>query len=188
MRDPRDSSLYSWRGDVYSQMGNCEQAMVEYKKALKMKPSLALAYYGMAMCHHKTGQVNEAIKAFKKALVIEPDMLGALVNLGSAYVATERYDAAIEQYKKATAIMPGDATILYNLGTAYINKGAFKQAVSVYEDVLRIDPKMGDAHNGLAYSYYRLKRYDLAWRHLLLAEELGFEIDKELQRAIKRKV
>jgi superkiller protein 3 len=140
------------------------------------------------MCLHKAGQLDEAIRAFKKALVIEPDMLAALVNLGSAYVAKEKYDAAIEQYKKAVEVKPGDATILYNLGTAYINKGAFKLATGVYEEALRIDPKMGDAHNGLAYSYYRLKRYDLAWRHLQLAQELGVEIDKELEQAIKRKV
>ncbi|HUT30531.1 MAG TPA: tetratricopeptide repeat protein [Sedimentisphaerales bacterium] len=187
-RDPRDSSLYSWRGDVYSQMGNCKQALAEYDMALKMKPDLALAHYGIAMCLHKAGQVDEAIRAFKKALVIEPDMLAALVNLGSAYVAKEKYDAAIEQYKKAVEVKPGDATILYNLGTAYINKGAFKQATGVYEEALRIDPKMGDAHNGLAYAFYRLKRYDMAWRHLQLAQELGVEIDKELEQAIKRKV
>ncbi|MHC4153533.1 MAG: tetratricopeptide repeat protein [Planctomycetota bacterium] len=187
-RDRRDSSLYSWRGDVYSQMGNCKQAMGEYERALKMKPGLALAHYGIAMCLHKAGEVNEAIRAFRKALVIEPDMLGALVNLGSAYVAKEKYDAAIEQYEKAVAIRPDDATILYNLGTAYINKGDFKRAVSVYEDALKIDAKMGDAHNGLAHSYYQLKRYDLAWRHLRQAQELGVEVDKELERAIKRKV
>ena len=186
--ESKNSSLYSRLGDVYGQMGDCESAITQYKKALKMKPDLAQAHYGMAMCLHKGGQVDEAIRAFKKALAIEPDMLGALVNLGSVYVAKEKYEEAIEQYRKAVVIKPDDATILYNLGTAYINKGDFKRAVSVYEEALRIDPKMGDAHNGLAYSYYRLKRYDLAWRHLRQAQELGVEIDKELERAIKRKV
>jgi len=186
--EPKDSSLYSQSGDVYSKMGDCEKAMLQYKKALKMKPGLAQAHYGLAMCYNKLGRVDEEIRAHKKALAIEPDMLGALVNLGSAYFKKEQYDAAIEQYKKAVRIKPDDATLYYNLGAAYSNKGEYQQAVIEYRKAVEIEPGMGDAHNGFAYTFYMLKKYDLAFKHIRIAEELGADIDKKLLRAIKKKL
>ncbi|MHC4363712.1 MAG: hypothetical protein ACYSTZ_12875 [Planctomycetota bacterium] len=47
---------------------------------------------------------------------------------------------------------------------------------------------MGDAHNGLAYGYYRLKKYDSAWAHIKVAEELGIDLDKELVAAVKKRL
>jgi tetratricopeptide (TPR) repeat protein len=153
-----------------------------------MNPNLAEAHYGMAMYYNKLGRVDEEIEAYEKALAIEPDMVSALVNLANAYVAKEEYDAAIELYERGVQIRPNDAMIRYNFGTAYTNKGDYEQAVAEYEKAVEIDPKMGDGHNGLAYGFYRLKKYDLAFRHIKIAEELGIEIDKNLLGAIEKKL
>ncbi len=186
--DPKESSLYAWLGDVHFKMGEHVKAIVQYEKALKVDPKLASAHLGLGMCYSQLGQTGEAIKAYKKALAIEPEMLGALVNLANAYVGTEEYDEAIEYYERAVDIKADDATIFYNLGTAYTNKGSYKKGVAEYEKAVRIDPKMGDAHNGLAYGFYRLKKYDLAWEHIQLAEELGVDVDKKLVAAVKSRV
>ncbi|MHC4657576.1 MAG: tetratricopeptide repeat protein [Planctomycetota bacterium] len=186
--EPEDISLYCRLGDVYRQMGNHEKAKSQYTKALKMNPNLAEAHYGMAMYYNKLGRVDEEIEAYEKALAIEPDMVSALVNLANAYVAKEEYDAAIELYERGVQIRPNDAMIRYNFGTAYTNKGDYEQAVAEYEKAVEIDPKMGDGHNGLAYGFYRLKKYDLAFRHIKIAEELGIEIDKKLLGAIEKKL
>jgi tetratricopeptide (TPR) repeat protein len=186
--EPKDSSLYSWLGEVYRQMGDSKRAISQYKKALKMQPDSAAAYYGLGLCYNGLGQVSDEIRAYKKALAIEPDLVGALVNLGNAYVGQEKYDTAIELYEKAVRIRGDDAAICYNFGTAYAGKGKYKQAVAKYAKAVELDPGMGDAHSGLAYSYHRLKKYDLAWKHIRIAEELGVEIDKKLRAAIERKV
>ncbi|MHC4623055.1 MAG: tetratricopeptide repeat protein [Planctomycetota bacterium] len=186
--DPKDSSLYIWLGDVYSKMGEHGKAMVQYEKALKMNPDSALAHMGLGICYNRLGQVGEAIKAYKNALAVEPDMLGALVNLANAYVGVEEYDEAIAYYEQAIRIKADDATIYYNLGTAYANKGDYKSGVAEYEKAVDLDPTMGDAHNGLAYGFYRLKKYDLAWEHIQLAEELGVDVDKKLVAAVKSRV
>jgi Flp pilus assembly protein TadD len=115
-------------------------------------------------------------------------MTAALANLGNAYFKKQNYDAAIEQYKKAVQITPNESTIHYNLGAAYSNGGQYEQAVAEYGKAVEIDPKMGDAHNGLAFALYRLEKYDLAWHHIKIAEELGVEISKELLAAIKDKL
>jgi tetratricopeptide (TPR) repeat protein len=185
---PKDASLYSQLGEVYSQRGNCKDAIFQYKKALRIKPNLAEAYYGLAICYNKLGQVDDEIRVYKKALAIDPNMLAALVNLGNAYFGKEKYDAAMEQYKKAVRLKPDDGTIRYNLGAAYFNKGLYEQAVSEYLKAVEIDPQMGDAHNGLAFGFYKLKKYNLAAKHIKIAEQLGVEIAEDLLAAIKDKL
>jgi len=188
LSNPKNSSLYTQLGDVYSQMGEYEKAILQYKKALKIKPNSAQAYYGLAVCYNMLGLVDNEIKAYKKALSIEPDMLAALMNLGNAYFTKHDLDAAIEQYKKAVRIKPDDATIHYNLGAGYANKGLYEPAVTEYLKAVELDPKMANAHNGLAVVFYMLKKYNLAWKHIKIAEKLGADIDKKLLDAIEAKL
>ncbi len=186
--EPKDAFLYNQLGDVYSQMGDYKRAILQYKKALKIKRDFAEAHYGLGICYNKLGLVDDEIRAYKKALAVKPNMPAALVNLGNAYFGKERYDAAIEQYKKAVRIKPDDGTIHYNLGAAYSNKENYKEAVAEYLRAVEIEPEMGDAHNGLAFGFYKLKKYDLAAKHIKIAEQSGAEIDKKLLGAIKKKL
>lgn len=185
---PKDSDIYNQLGGIYSQMEDCEQAIPAYEKALNIKPNLAVAYCGLAVCYGKAGQVDDEINAYKKALEIEPDTIVALTNLGNVYFGRQKYDDAIEYYNKAVRIKPDDAIIHYNLGAAYSNKGSFEQAAAEYLKAVEIDPKMGAAHNGLGLAFYNLKKYDLAWKHIKIAEELGEKVADDLLAAIKNKL
>jgi len=185
---PKNASLYSQAGDLYNQMGHYEQAIFQYKKALRFKGNLAEAHYGLGICYNKLGLVDDEIRAYKTALVVDPNMVAALMNLGNAYFAKQKYDAAIEQYKKAVGIKPDDGAIHYNLGAAYSNNEQYEQAVEEYLKAVEIDPAMADAHNGLAFGFYKLKEYDSAWRHIIIADELGANIDENLLAAIEAKL
>ncbi len=76
----------------------------------------------------------------------------------------------------------------YNLGAAYSNNENYEQAVAEYLRAVEIDPEIGDAHYGLAFGFYQLKKYNLAWKHIQIAEKLGVEISKDQLNAIKRKL
>ncbi|MBN1392152.1 MAG: tetratricopeptide repeat protein [Sedimentisphaerales bacterium] len=182
---PEDPNLYGQLGDVYTRMGDYEKGISQYQKAVVIKGNFAEAYYGMAFCYNKMALTDEEVKAYKKALEIKPGMTAALVGLGNVYFKRQDYVAAIEEYKKAIVISPGDSAIIYNLGAAYSNAGRYEEAAAEYEKAIGIDPKMGDAHNGLAFALYRLERYDLAWRHINSARELGAEVSNDLFAAIR---
>ena len=186
--EPKNTDSYCRLGDVYTQMGDFEQAISQYKKALKVKSDLAEAHYGLGVCYNKLGQAEDEIQAYKRALALEPSMVAALMNLGNAYFEKKDYDAAIEQYEKAVWIKPDDAVIYYNLGVAYSNKADYERAASEYLKAVEIDPQMGNAHSELAFIFYRLKNYNLAWKHIKIAEQLGAEIDENLIAAVEDKL
>ena len=115
-------------------------------------------------------------------------MLNALVNLGNVYFGQGKYDLAIELYERATQVDPTEGMIFYNLGAAYSNKGDYEQAVAAYAKAVEIDDSIGDAHYGLAFGYYQLELYELAWKHIKIAEKLGVKVSEDQIRAIKSRL
>ena len=183
-----DAGCYSQLGDIYSQMEDYGQAITQYKKALKIKHDFLEAHYGLAICYSKMGMVEEEIWQYQKILAIKPDMLSALVNLGNAYFGQDKYSVAIEHYKKAVLLEPNEPMVYYNLGAAYSNNENYEEAVAAYLKAVEIDPGIGDAHYGLAFGFYQLKKYDLAWKHIKMAQDLGVEVTKDQLNAIKSRL
>lgn len=186
--DPQNAQVHSQFGDVASRQGDYGSAVQQFHKALSLKPDFAEAYYGLAVCYREQGQTTDEIQAYLSALSIQPDMLAALVNLGNAYFNQGRYDAAVQYYSQAAALKPDDAWIRYNLGSAYSNKEDFEQAVKAYLRAVQIRPDIGDAHHGLAYGFYRLRKYALAWKHINIARQLGVAVTDEQVEAIRSKL
>jgi tetratricopeptide (TPR) repeat protein len=81
-----------------------------------------------------------------------------------------------------------DAWIYYNLGSAYSNNNDFTQAVFAYQQALEIDAQIAEVHHGLAYGFYMLEQYDLAWKHINLAKKLGADVSDEQLQAIGARV
>jgi len=186
--EPKDAETYLLLGDVYGQMGKCEKAISQYQKSLKLRPGSADAYYGMGVCYGQLGRVADETAAYNSALSIKPDMLDALVNLGNAYFGQEKYDSAIDLFERAVVVEPTKAMIYFNLGAAYSNKGDYAQAVGAFLNAVEIDDGIADVHYQLAVGYYYLKEFDLAWKHIKIAQKLGAKVtDKQLE-AIKSRM
>jgi tetratricopeptide (TPR) repeat protein len=183
--DSQNHQIYSQLGELHYRRGDYEKGVAQFRKALRLKPDSAEAYYGLGICYEKLGRTADGIQAYTQALVLKPDMLAALVDLGTAYFNQENHALAAQFYQRAVAIKPDDAKILFNLGSAYLKQNDFGQAVKAYLQVIQIDPQVGDAHYGLAYGYYMLEKYDLAWAHVNTARKLGVEVPDDLFRAIQ---
>ncbi len=186
--EPKDAETYLLLGDVYEQMGKCEKAIAQYKKSLKFRPRSAEAYYGMAVCYGQLGQADDEIAAYNSTLSIKPNMLNALVNLGNAYFGQEKYDSAIGLFERAITVEPAEAMIYFNLGAAYSNKGDYAQAVGAFLNAVELDDGIADVHYQLAVGYYYLKEFDLAWKHIKIAQDLGAKVTDEQIDAIKTRM
>jgi hypothetical protein len=60
--------------------------------------------------------------------------------------------------------------------------------VAAYLKAVEIDPEIGDAHYGLAFGFYQLKNYKLAWKHIKIAQQLGVEVTKDQLKAIESRL
>jgi tetratricopeptide (TPR) repeat protein len=183
--DSRNAPVYLQLGDLYCRMGQYDKGLEHFRKAQGFKPNSPEAYHGMGICFRKLGRVNEAIQALTQALVLKPDLLLALTDLGGIYFDRGNYDLAIQYFQRAAAVQPDNPGVLMNLGSAYLNKGDFDRAVKAYLQAVQTDPKNGEAHHALAYGFYRLGKYDLAWNHVTVANKLGAKVSEDLVKAIQ---
>ncbi|MCL5282729.1 MAG: tetratricopeptide repeat protein [Planctomycetes bacterium] len=183
--DGQNVPVYLQLGDVYYRMGQYEKGLEHFRKAQSLKPNTPEAYHGMGTCLKKLGRVNEAIQALTQALVLKPDLLLALADLGAIYFDQGNYDLAIQYFQRAAVVQPDNPGVLMNLGSAYLNKGDFDQAVKAHLQAVQANPKNGDAHHALAYGFYQLGKYDLAWSHVVMANKLGAKVSEDLVKAIQ---
>ena len=77
-----DPECYKLLGDIYSQEGNCREAVYQYQRALNQKKNYSEAYFGMALCYNKLGQINDEIEAYKKAIEYNDTMAAAMLESG----------------------------------------------------------------------------------------------------------
>ena len=186
--DGRNVPVYLQLGELYYRMGQYDKGLQCFRKAQSLKPDSAEAYHGIGVCDNKLGRVNEAVQALTQALTLKPGLLLALADLGGIYFDQGNYDLAIQYFQRAAAVQPDNVGVLINLGSAYLNKGDFDQAVKTHLEAIKLDPKNGDAHHALAYGFYRIGKYDLAWDHVNTARKLGAKIPEDLVKAIQSRL
>ncbi len=159
---PNSLNLYNIIGVTNKALGNLDEAIVAFKKALSIKPNHAELYNNIGAVLYDQEKPNEAIKAYKNALSLKPDYAEAHNNLGVSLEFQDRPDEAIEAYKKALVIEPEYIEAHNNLGNAKRNKGNLKEALEAYKKALIINPDYVDAHINMGNVFKDLHKLDEA--------------------------
>jgi Tfp pilus assembly protein PilF len=72
------------------------------------------------------------------------------------------------------------------LGSAYFRSSAMQDAEREYREALKVDPKLGEAHNNLAVVYLLTGRYPEADAEIKAAEKAGFRVNPQLKEDVKK--
>jgi protein O-mannosyl-transferase len=126
--------------------GNTDEAISQYRKALKINPRYPNANDGLGVILFRMGQVDEAIVHFQAALDAEPKMAETRYNLGYAWQIKKNFSAAIDQYGAALEIKPDLYAAHNRLGEVYLSQGKTAKAVEYLRRALEIEPDFADAH------------------------------------------
>jgi protein O-mannosyl-transferase len=88
-------------GDALQKEGRLSEAIINYEKALSVRPYdiNILSHMGLALL--KTGELDAAVTILKQAINIKPHHLEAINNLGIAYYKKEEYDRALFYFNEA---------------------------------------------------------------------------------------
>jgi tetratricopeptide (TPR) repeat protein len=173
-------------GQVYSNKGMYDNAVVQFEKALAIDPNYAKAHNNLGLVYYAKGMFDEANAQFKNALTINPNLAEAYNNLGLVCYTKGMYDNAVVQFEKALAIDPNYANSHNNLGLVYYTKGMFDEAIAQFEKALAINPNYASTHNNIGLAYYKKGNYIVAKGHFDKALKLGYEVDPKLLESVKR--
>lgn len=116
------------RGIELFEQRKLDEAMVQFKEAVRLEPNYLEGHVSMAVILIEKGRIDEAVPLLEKALTLDPDCWFAHANLGLIRGQKGDLDGAIEHFQKAVAINPKHHGARMNLGQALANKGMLDEA------------------------------------------------------------
>ena len=156
---PRSPILFNILGAVFAKQNKIDEALLNYKKSIKINPNYFQAYNNLGACMYSLGKIDEAIQNYQQVIKLEPNHADAHNNLGAAYKELGENEKAIKFYEKAIEIQPNHADAHNNLGAAYKELGENEKAIKFYEKAIEIQPNHADALNNLGSIFKELKEY-----------------------------
>jgi tetratricopeptide (TPR) repeat protein len=136
-------------GIAYGAQGRVDEAIDQFRKAVKIKPGYAEAYYNMGFAFKLQDNLDKAIDCFSRALEIKPDYADAHNNLGLALRLKGNVAEAIEHFRKSIDFDADNYRAHYNLAQALRLQGDSDEAIIHYRKVLQINPAHTESRNAL---------------------------------------
>ena len=141
--------LYNIQGAIAHRLGQIDESIRHYNKAIAIKPDYAEAYSNLGNTFQEQGNLEKAINAYNIAIDIQPKYADAYNNLGNTLHLQGRLDKAIDAYKQALNINPNLSDAFYNMGNALRQKGRIEEALTAYNNAIAMRPDHAEAHNNM---------------------------------------
>jgi tetratricopeptide (TPR) repeat protein len=103
-------------GTFLTRMGEYEDGLALYRKAVEKFPDVAVLFDGLGYCAGHAGLHDEAVSAHQRALELEPENQKLVNNLGWALLQAGRLKQAKETLERAVGMDPTDELAVENLG------------------------------------------------------------------------
>lgn len=129
--------------------GRRDEAIAEYRRAIRLKSDWAPAHFNLGNALHEAGRPAEAVAEFQQALALQPDYPRARLSLGATLLSAGRPREALEHLRPAVAALPESAEAHRALGIALSRENRPIEAISAFREALRLDPNSAEAHNDL---------------------------------------
>lgn len=173
---------YRALGITYRRLGQQQEAISAYRKALQSGPGDSGLYAELAWAFGEEGRWREAVRAYEKVTQLQPDFAEAHCNLGVAYSELGEYDKALQEYSRAIRLKPDFTEAYRNLGVAYSQLERWREAASAFREVSRLAPNDVEAYLNLGLAYSRLGEQQQA----IDAYREAIRIDPGLSQAHQR--
>ena len=149
-------------------IGDTQGAIAAYKAALALQPQVAEMWSNLGLMQHQIGDEAGAIASFTQAHRLKPKLFVPVLFLGLENIKSGKAKEALPYLKEAERINHSDPNVPMYLGQAYLDLRQFKQAAAAYSEVVRRDPKNGDAWYRLGLSHLEVAEIDaseMAMKH-----------------------
>jgi len=134
--------------------GYPEEAIQEFKKAVRLNPQAGEAYLNIGHIYFVQEKYAEAIQFFKKAITLRPRLAPvAHNNLGALYLKIGQKEEGIKELQQALKARPVYARPYFNFGLYYDQEGNIDKAITSMEKAIQIEPEFIPAHSALIQLY-----------------------------------
>lgn len=155
---------YRYLGQLYSLQFKWDVALVNYTKAIELKPEYSSALAGRAYAYTRLGQPRNAQQDIERAIRLDPENLEvvgtqASIHLGQGKeaLAFQELKVALEKYEEKAKDPQRefqDSATLYNMmANIYTKRKQLNLAIETYTRALAANPTNTKAYTSRAYCY-----------------------------------
>ena len=185
-------------GVLYFRKGMYQEAMEQFKEALKVDPKFDLARENLRYLFAETGLDDSEVVRWRDEVKRDPENFEAMLRLGVSYQNMGRFREAADMLGAVVERNPENAMARFHLATTLKAQGLYQQALEHHQYISAHFSKSAVFHTDLGEVYYNLGRTDEAiaelnaaikidadyWRsHFLLSFAYGD--NSQLQEALE---
>ena len=157
-------AAYNLLGAALIRQNQYDEAVDQFRKALKLQPNSADAHGNLAVALQRHGRRDEAIEHYQLALHLRPRYPQAHYNFATALEEAGRLTEAMDHYSRTLSERPNFVDARFNLGSVLLRLERYDEAIVQFQQVLQLDPNSPDTLNNLGVAFDRKGRLDEALR------------------------
>jgi tetratricopeptide (TPR) repeat protein len=132
-------------------------------------------------------QIDDQIQALEEEkTLLANGRVNALFSAGPADLERRIADLRTRRFHDDQGVPQTPTWISVALGSAYFRTGAMPDAEREYRLALKVDPRLGEAHNNLAVIYMLTGRYAEAQLEVAAAEKSGVRVNPQFKEDLKK--
>ncbi|XP_050063568.1 uncharacterized protein LOC126552745 isoform X2 [Aphis gossypii] len=146
-------------GDVYYTTKKYDKAILNYHKALEIKPNLKITLFNLGMVYLQITEYQKAVEAFEKTMKLDSENAAALRYLAIAYCYLDNMLKSVETYKRCLELLPDDLEANLELGLVYYhNLNNLHEAENYFKKCIQLCPEREDLYKNLLGVYQQLNK------------------------------
>jgi Flp pilus assembly protein TadD len=151
--------VYNNLGIVYERRGKREQALAQFRQAIRLEPDYAAPRALMGSLLLAMGKTPEAARELAIAVKLQPKDPLLREQLAKAYGREEDYPRVLEQLQVLEQLAPQEPEYVYQSARAYLDLSAW-----CYREIVHLQPNSARAYQTLAENFRAEGRPELAMR------------------------
>jgi tetratricopeptide (TPR) repeat protein len=156
-------------GELYAKTGKIENAIIEWKAALKIDSSLLPAHFNLGTAYIMTGNLALAENAFKHCLKLNSRYEPALFNLAKFYQMQKKWDESSQQFYLYLEVTGPNSSAYAQIGFNFNRQSDWNNAQKFLEKSISLQPDNVDTRIYLAETLGRLGKIKKAREQLQTA-------------------
>lgn len=162
MLKPNDDLVLSNYASSLSVVGQIQESLVVFNKALEINPHSSEHWYNLANTMYDLGRYEDAVFYYKQSIKLSPKHQYANNNYGLTLSALNRFSESLAYYDIALSINEAFPEGLINKGDALKKLKRYDEAIVCFDRALSLKPRYAEANYNKGNVFHELKRYDEA--------------------------
>lgn len=163
-------AFHDLRGDILSRMGDLDEALAAYDRAIELAPTVIAPRLGKARVLRRKGRLGEALESLLVVAELSPEdrHLGRTLRataepaleVARDLVRSEGGDAALAILEPLARLRPGDDTVRYWAGRAHLKNGDLESSREHFRVCLDLEPGQFECAVNLDWIWVQTREWD----------------------------